>query len=298
VAASITPVTVAITTLDRPDALARCLRSLAAGSATPAEVVVVDQSRERTARPVVESADGLPEVRYLHDDGVGLGRGQNIAVRAARHPTVAVLDDDCVAGSGWVSGVGDRLDDADLVGGRVLPLADSRADVVPVSSRTSERPVAFNERTVPWAIGSGNNFALQRDWFERVGGCDERLGPGAPGLGGLDMDLFYRLVRAGASARYDPELIVYHEQKSPEERLARRVPYGFGMAAACVLWRIEGGDRFAGRVFVAWLRLRVAALARAALRGRWRAAHEEVLVLVGTGRGVLYGLRVARRHRD
>jgi GT2 family glycosyltransferase len=297
VAESLAPVTVAITTLDRPDALDRCLRSLADGSVLPAEVVVVDQSPGQTAKPVVARAGRLPACRYVHDRGEGLGRGQNLAVRASTQAAVAVLDDDCVAGERWLETAARLLDrdGLDLVGGRVLPLPDSRPGAVPVSSRTSERRVEFRGRTAPWALGSGNNFAFRRQWFERIGGCDERLGPGSPGRGGVDMDLFYRLLRAGARGRYEPDLLVYHEQKPPEDRLARRGPYGFGMAAACALWLREGRDRYAVRVFGQWLMLRARQLARAILRARWRSAYEEFLILGGTAQGAVYGLRAARR---
>jgi len=297
VAESISPVTVAITTLDRPDALARCLRSLAEGSALPAEVVVVDQSRERTAEPVVAGAGGLPAARYLSDERTGLGRGQNLAVSAATQPAVAVLDDDCVANRRWVETV-DRLldhDGLDLVGGRVLPLADSRPGVVPVSSRTSERRLELRWPTPPWDLGSGNNFACRREWFMRIGGCDERLGPGSPGRGGVDMDLFYRLLRAGARARYEPDLVVHHEQQQPEGRLTRRGAYGFGMAAACALWMREGRDRQALRILGAWIAMRGRLLAVAVRHRRWRSVREELLVLGGTARGVVHGLSVARR---
>jgi GT2 family glycosyltransferase len=297
VSESISPIAVAIATLDRPEALERCLRSLAGGSTLPAEVVVVDQAPERTAKPIVAGAERLPAVRYMHDQGMGLGRGQNLAVRAGTQAAVAVLDDDCVADAQWVE-TAHRLLDSDgleLVGGRVLPLPDSRPGVVPVSSRTSEHRLEFRGRTAPWDVGSGNNFAFRREWFERIGGCDERLGPGSPGRGGLDMDLFYRLLRAGARGRYEPDLVVYHEQKNPEGRLVRRGSYGFGMAAACALWLREGRDRYALRVFGEWLVLRGRRLAAAVHHGRWRAAYEELLVLGGTALGVVHGLRVARR---
>jgi GT2 family glycosyltransferase len=291
------PLTVAITTLDRPDALQRCLDSLAQGSALPAEVVVVDQSPGETAREVVLGADGLPGVHYLHDDGVGLGRGQNRAVRAATQPSVAVLDDDCVADVRWVELASDLLgsDALQLVGGRVMALRDSRRDLVPVSTRTSTQPLEFKGPAAPWDLGSGNNFAFRREWFVRVGGCDERLGPGSPGRGGVDMDLFYRLLRAGARGRYEPELVVYHEQKEAHGRLARRDSYGFGMAAACALWLTESRDRYALRVFLQWLTLRGRLVGRALRRRRWRDVYEELLVLRGTGRGALHGLRIGRR---
>ena len=296
-AAPTAPLTVAITTRDRPEALGRCLRSLASGDVLPAEVVIVDQSPARTAEPIAAAGGGLSSVRYEADDGRVLGRGQNRAAELPANDHVAVLDDDCDAAASWVA-VAERLlaaGDHELIGGRVLPLPDERPGVVPVSSRTSEIPRELAGRVPPWDLGSGNNFAVRRAWFERVGGCDERLGPGSPGRGGVDMDLFYRLLRAGARGRYEPELLVHHEQKPREGRRSRRGAYGFGMAAACSLWLREGGDRSAAAVLGRWLLLRLRLLAAALLRRRWSAACDELLVLDGTARGVVHGLRVAGR---
>ena len=44
------PISVAISTRARPDALGRCLDALLAGERLPAEIVVVDQSRDDRSR--------------------------------------------------------------------------------------------------------------------------------------------------------------------------------------------------------------------------------------------------------
>jgi len=288
-------VSVAISTLDRPDALGRCLESLANGTAAPAEIVVVDQSRDESARVVVEQAGA----RYVASATRGLGAAQNVAVRATTTPVVGILDDDCIADERWLETLA-RLfseEDADVVGGRVLPLAAADGSTYPVSSRTSEVARRFHGKALPWDLGSGNNFAFRREWFDRVGGCDERLGPGSPARGGVDMDLFYRLLRAGAAGRYEPELVVYHERATRAERLARRVPYGRGMGAACTLW-LRGGDVYALRVLSAWGALRGRLLVSAVRHARWTSAYEELLVLGGTAQGIAHGLRIARGKRS
>ena len=111
------------------------------------------------------------------------------------------------------------------------------------------------------------------------------------------MDLFYRLLRAGAHVRYEPSVRVYHERKSLDERMARRVPYGFGMGACCVLW-LRQGDRYSLRVLASWLRLRLTLLLRALARGRANGVREELLVLAGTARGLGYGARVEDGRRE
>jgi O-antigen biosynthesis protein len=290
------PVSVAVTTLDRPSALARCLDSLAAGSTLPTEVVVVDQSPTRTAEAVA-AGSVLPSIRYIHDRGVGLGRGQNIAVFSSEEDVVAVIDDDCVAAETWIETMYRviAIEGVDLVAGRVLPLPEHRPDFVPVSLRPSETRMDFHGKDLPWTVGSGNNFGVRRAWFEKIGGCDERLGPGSPALGGVDMDLFYRLLRAGVEGRYEPTLVVYHEQKPRSARKERRTSYGVGMGAACALWLREGGDRYALRVLSAWFHMRSRRLLSGLRRGQATTVREELMILGGTFRGMAHGFRIAGR---
>src|SRR5215218_8421231 len=121
VTAPVVPVGVAISTFGRRIALRRCLRSLAEGGAHPAEVVVVDQSRDASARPVVDAVDQLRNVRHVGQAAIGLGVAQNEAVRQTTTPIVAVLDDDCVADTDWVAGLYRVLGPGtavDVVGGR------------------------------------------------------------------------------------------------------------------------------------------------------------------------------------
>jgi GT2 family glycosyltransferase len=290
--AELPAVAVAISTRDRPDALVRCVASLRVGGEQPAEIVVADQSDT----PPSEELDA-PARRIRARPG-GLAAAQNDAVRATTATVVAVLDDDCVADPGWIEAIARAFADPELgfLSGPVQPLGPADPGTHPVATRTSMDRRRLDGRTLPWDAGSGNNFAVRRDWFERIGGADERLGPGAPGKGGLDMDLFRRLLRAGAPGVYEPDAVVFHERVSTEGRLARRVPYGYGMGACCVLWLREG-DRQALPVLGRWVAMRSNRLARSVARGRWLAVREEALVLAGTARGIGFGLRAPRAPR-
>jgi len=223
-------ISVAIATRDRPEALAASLESVRAGHLLPAEIVVADQSSGPETRAVVAEAE-RPElpVRWLDGGANGLAGGQNAAFRHAAMPVVAVLDDDCVADPGWIEAI-ERAFGADpelaLVGGRVLALPAVGDRTYAVASRTSPQRREFTTTSAPWNVGSGNNFALRRDWFDRVGGCDERLGPGTAGQGGLDIDLFYRVLRGGGRALYDPGAIVHHQPVTRRDRLERRLGKG------------------------------------------------------------------------
>jgi GT2 family glycosyltransferase len=286
-------ISVAIATRDRPQALGRCLQSLHAGRVLPAEIVVADQSSGPETRSVVAAE----RARWVDGGAGGLAGGQNAAFRQATMPVIAVLDDDCVADPGWLEQLERTFADDPglaLVGGRVLPLPAAGERAFPVASRTSTRRREFRGRSAPWNVGSGNNFALRREWFDRVGGGDERLGPGSPGQGGLDLDLFYRVLRAGGRALYDPDAVVHHEPATRTGRIERRRPYGYGMGAACTL-RLREGDLYAVWLLAGWLVLRVRVLGGALLARRWSALREEALVLGGTAAGTMHGLRRGRR---
>ncbi|CAN5152846.1 hypothetical protein BH23GEM2_BH23GEM2_11700 [soil metagenome] len=213
---------------------------------------------------------------------------------------MAVIDDDCIADSEWLTVILDTLsahESPDVVTGRVLPLEPVGERVCPVASRVSPRAAEFVGKTMPWPVGSGNNFALKREWFLRIGGCDERLGPGSPGQGGVDLDLFYRLLRAGACIRYEPRSLVYHERDTRAGRLARRPMYGHGMGVCCVL-RLREGDLFAVRMFVQWMFMRSRKLAGGARRRDWETVKEETLMLSGTLRGLWHGMWNAAVNRN
>jgi glycosyltransferase involved in cell wall biosynthesis len=294
------PLTVAISTLERPAALGRCLDAIAAGTRLPAEVVIVDQSRDDRTRTLVDGyREGPTTVVYHHQQSRGLGIAQNQAVELASHPVVAVTDDDCIVDAEWVAtleGLFRANPAPDLVAGRVLPLPPEGDRVFPVASRLSEEPREFNRRSMPWHVGSGNNFAVRRACYLRIGGCDERLGPGSPAQGGVDMDLFYRFLRAGALVRYEPAVLVHHERETWSGRRTRRPMYGRGMGA-CVGMRVRAGDSQAFRLLTRWVGLRFGLVGRAVWRRDARVLYEEWLMLRSTAGGLVHGLMAGGPHR-
>lgn len=285
-------VSVAISTMDRADALSRCLLAIWSGRVRPREIVVIDQSGDDHSERVVRehAATGLP-LRYERMAPRGLGASQNVAVRSATSTFVAVTDDDCVVDERWLEVVMRSFasDPAlDVVTGRVLALPAEGERTWPVSLRESTDRMLVHGDAPPWEVGSGNNFTVRRATFLRIGGCDERLGPGSPAKGAVDMDLFYRLLRAGARIRYEPDAIVRHERQDYAARLARRPMYGHGMGAMISL-RLRDGDSGAVRLFTGWTALRLRLLARAALRRDGRAAREELVMLRSTIAGLGHG---------
>jgi GT2 family glycosyltransferase len=231
--------TVVISTRNRPDLLRGCLESLA-GVVTRREVeaVVVDQSDPDRQLGLAEVATltrhGPVRVRYMPSETVGAARGRNLGIRAARAPIVAVTDDDCRVTPEWVDALCKRFDaDPDLVMlcGRVLPDGAPDPRTRAASVHTAERSIAFRPGRDPGDLGSGNNVAYRRSALLAMRGYDEHLGPGTAVPAGEDAELFYRLVRTGAKARYEPGPVVYHVAwRDPEALLDVWREYSLGAA--------------------------------------------------------------------
>ena len=82
---------VVICTRDRPRELHRCLGALRAQHAAPLEIVVVDNSAQRSAQATCEA---FPEVRYVHEPRPGLSIARNAGIAASRGSLIAFTDDD------------------------------------------------------------------------------------------------------------------------------------------------------------------------------------------------------------
>src|SRR5438105_79625 len=97
-------VTVAVATMSRPSALARCVASILGADAVPGELVIVDQSQDTTTADLVAAAgwDRLVPVTYVRQTQRGLAASRNAAIGHAARPIVAFTDDDCVPDDRWL----------------------------------------------------------------------------------------------------------------------------------------------------------------------------------------------------
>ena len=292
---SIAKLTVAIATLDRPDALLRCLDALLSGDVLPAEVIIVDQSWNDATRSVVEQRQVNPvPIIYIHQERRGLSASRNAAIARASCPVFAVTDDDCVPDRGWIAAINRTFASPaapDAMTGRVLPLGSDVSGLYVISLRESTMRTEFSGKIVPWLVGTGGNFAVKCEWFTRIGGYDERLGVGSPGKAAEDADLFYRLLHAGAHMRYEPDALIYHERQSKVRRMASRWSYGHGIGAFCGIW-LRQGDFYILGILGYWLYSLCRELAGTIGRRQWMQAHQRVLSLRGTVRGLVHGLHV------
>ena len=157
-----------------------------------------------------------PAVRYVASRRAGLDFARNRALAEASGEMLAFVDDDV----GGRAGLGGRRSAAALAAdpeaggctGLVLPVelahrgAGARSSVAAGSGAACEplRLAGARRRRgtalYPFGagiFGAGCNMAFRRAVLEELGGFDEALDTGRPLPGGGDLDMFFRVVRAG-----------------------------------------------------------------------------------------------------
>jgi GT2 family glycosyltransferase len=244
--------TIAICTRDRQERLARCLKSLralrplASDSTVSLEILVVDNapSDEGTR----ELAASQPEVRYCCEPKPGLDFARNRAVREATGELLAFLDDDVTVDSCWLAGLMEAWaenPDAAAFTGLVLPYElVSEAQIIFEKRggfRRGFEKIRYKGQTMPanplypcasGIFGAGANMAFRKDILLKLGGFDEALDTGSPLPGGGDLDIWYRVIRAGYPLVYEPKYLVFHQHRRDLKALRRQYwSWGSGLMA-------------------------------------------------------------------
>jgi GT2 family glycosyltransferase len=288
-------VSVVVPTLDRAARVAAVVRSVLAGSRTPLEIVVVDQSSGGETRRALEALEDT-RLRYVPASPPSSSGARNAGARAAAGDYVAFLDDDVEFTADWLDSVVaelERLGRPDALFGEIHapPGFTPDRDHLPVSVFHVERAQTWSGVVHPNRVGYAANFVCRRDVLLAVGGFDTRLGPGSSFPGAEDMDLGYRLLKAGYRVASTPGFEIVHQQwRDPADLPRLFYGYNVGGAAFCAK-HVRGGDlrplRFLAEQVGGDLRMVASALRRRSLvRARVAAARS-----AGTWSGFVRGLR-------
>lgn len=240
-------VTIAICTKDRPDNLACCLDSLQkclvgeVKLVSLVEILIVDNasSDSRTHQLAVSQSN----VRYVYEPKPGLNFARNRAIQEATGELLAFLDDDVTVDRGWLTGLLETaVKDPDAVAftGQVLPYELETEAQILFEQRGGFRR-GFDKirygKTLPGdafypcqasVFGTGANMAFRRDILVKLGGFDEALDTGSPLPGGGDLDIFYRVIRAGYPLIYEPQYLVFHQHRREMKALRRQYERSWG----------------------------------------------------------------------
>ncbi|GAA3664779.1 mycofactocin system glycosyltransferase [Yimella lutea] len=243
-------VTVVIPVRDRRTALVRLLAALPAVGAV---IVVDDGSTDADALRTIAQEWDAQLVR--HDVSQGPSAARNSGLRQAVTPYVAFLDSDVVPDAGCLAALARELRDpaVALVAPRVLALPVDRPGWV---ARYEDVHSSLDLGKTPGRVAPGTRLSYvpsaallaRRDALGDGFDADMRVAE--------DVDLVWRLHRAGWVVRYQPAAMVRHEHRIRlGEWVTRKAFYGTGAAPLA----LRHGDRVAP--------LRLAPLPTAAVLG-------------------------------
>lgn len=241
---------VVVCTRNRSDSLARALDALQGQAPGGFPVVVVEQS-DAPDVGLETRAKFHPDLRVIRDTGRGLSRARNVAWRATTENWLVFVDDDCLVEPGWAAALAEEFaahPEAEMITGHVGPRGglageDLHVTVFPVQHARWER----GRWTRPGALSFGVCFAVQRRTIDRLGGWDERLGPGVPDFPAADdMDFNYRLLRAGGRAWLSPAPRAEHDQWRGSEDLPALYRGYVAAWSGFAVKTLRTGDRLGG----------------------------------------------------
>lgn len=203
-------VSVLVTTRNRPDALHRCLTSLARQSYPHLDVCVFDDASAVPLRTEALEVEGL-SIQLLHSSTqLGPIEARNRLMQAATGDVFVVLDDDAyLDDDDALSRVVDAFDELPQAGLLAFKLIETRGDTEHLLLPHPRRALYHNPRLAN-QMGRVSNYlagahALRRTVFARCG-------PFRPALcyGHEELDLSYRAIEAGFEIWYLPHVVAYH----------------------------------------------------------------------------------------
>jgi len=223
-------VSIIIATRDRAAALAGTLAKLAAldpGGLPALEVVLIDNgSTDDTAAVIARFEAGCRfPVKALREPRAGKSIALNRGIAAARHPVLLFTDDDCLPAPEWAAAAAACFagDTAQVIAGRVELFDPSHLQLAYKTSPDSA-VLRFPSALFDGFL-HGANLAMGRVVIDRLGGFDERFGPGTR-LIAEDTELALRAFYAGLPVRYEPSFVVAHNHGRPATAAAWRAVMG------------------------------------------------------------------------
>jgi GT2 family glycosyltransferase len=178
------------------------------------DVVVVDQSNtDATAEAVRLVANGDPRVTYIHSAAIGKSAANNLIIERAPGPLIALTDDDCEVAPTWLPAL--------------VAHFQAHPDVGQVCGVVNKGPHDATQGYIPdapirrarrikgaWSkwrdLGIGANVAFRLSAVRAVGSFDTVLGPGSPLHAGEDLDMTYRVLKAGYTVLNVADASVIH----------------------------------------------------------------------------------------
>ncbi len=232
-------ISVIIPVRDSESTIEKCLTSIKALNYPQEniEIIVIDDGSNDNTPNILKNINGI---KILHTAGIGPSSARNLGIKEATGEFIAFTDADCIVGKNWINGLlkGFTSEDIASVGGNQL----SPDDESPFGHRVQIflKIMGFLGGYTKWAKNIVEtrhnptcNSMYRKSIFDKIGNFDEKLWPGE------DVDIDYRIRKAGLKIVYNPEAIVYHYRPNSLLKFASMM-YRYGKSSGGYLTRKLG----------------------------------------------------------
>lgn len=222
-------ISLVLATLGRDWQVVDFLKSLTSQTYHNFELIIIDQNQDGKIDAIVESYKDCFAVRHVKVDFVGNARARDYGIDLAQGRIVAFPDDDCAYHQDVLKDVvaefNKRKNLSILVAGS-YDLSSNRFSVG-VNSHKAQYFSRFQMMGVEFTQFFDRD-KIDREQFH----LDHDFGIGSKYSGAEGFELLYRLLRAGSTAFYTPEIKIYHPDKDHYKLgTGRMLMYSTGVGA-------------------------------------------------------------------
>jgi glycosyltransferase involved in cell wall biosynthesis len=190
-------VSVVIPTHDRPERVVRAAKSVDSQSATPGELIVVNDGSNKSYKSVEEKIEKLNvSTKYIKTEGLGAPAARNVGARHANGEVLMFLDDDDLWTESKIKNqLGCFNSDIGLVYSGRTVVDQSGQNLYQINGGMNGD--LSREILIKNIFGTTSGPAIRSDIFKEINGFDESM----PGL--QDWELWIRICQK-AKVEYDP----------------------------------------------------------------------------------------------
>ena len=222
-------ISLVLATLGRDLEVADFLKSLISQTYKDFELIIIDQNRDGKIDAIVETFKGCLDVKHVKVDFTGNARARDYGIGLARGRIIAFPDDDCAYDREVLEKVvaefARRKNLSILVAGS-YDFSSSRFSIG-VNSRKARYFSRFRMMGVEFTQFFDRNRMDGKQFY-----LDHDFGIGSKYSGAEGFELLYRLLRAGSTAFYTPEIKIYHPDKDHYKLgTGRMLMYSTGIGA-------------------------------------------------------------------
>jgi glycosyltransferase involved in cell wall biosynthesis len=242
---------VIVCTRNRSAGVKETLEALSVLDFADFEVLVVDNSTDAEKDKTAAHAAQY-RATYIHEPRRGLNVARNTGVSRSSGSIIAFTDDDCLPEKGWLRHTIPNYSDPSVWACTARIVQHSREGAADLFEEVAGQDLGETKRVftgddvrfgvgfllgnvakvfskhmksrapVPFGVGHGSGMTFRREVFAQIGPFDERFGSGAK-LGGCDdIEMLYRVLKAGHSIVYEPAAVVRHKHRFAAEDVSRR----------------------------------------------------------------------------